>query len=166
MPRRLTSRISPETEFKDAVYQLEQRGVVNRQEQAHVLGMSWSAFKRRLQAAGLSGRRRVSLSRWIPWSIAVEHHDDPTGRKIRILAQAADGRDTKHRSRRGATIVWAKTLVEAGKDITYDRESGYAIVDASPDDWYLRGLVRAAERYILNLPPVELPADDLGKDSS
>jgi hypothetical protein len=166
MPRRATSRNSLERSFKDQLEDLERQGVVNRQQQAHVLGMSWSAFKRRLQAAGLSGRRRVSLSRWIPWTVAIEHHDDPTGRKIRILAQAADGRDTRHRSRRGATIVWAKMQVEAGMDVTYDRETGWAIVEADPSDWYLRGLLRAAEEYVLNLPSIDVTADDLGKDSN
>lgn len=143
----------------DRIADLEARGVTDRVQQADAIGVSRSTLMRHLKVAGLT-EERANLKKWIPWTVAQQHHSDPTLRKLRILAQAAQGRQTKHRLRRGQTVIWATKLVEEGLDVTYSRRAGVSIVPAG-QPWILKRLLVAAQRAIHDMPQF-----DLGKDAN
>ncbi|GGO13017.1 hypothetical protein GCM10010116_26220 [Microbispora rosea subsp. aerata] len=133
---------------------LEEQGITSRVEQAQALGMPLRTYMRRRAALGIQDR--PTLSRWIPWSgrIAREHHNDPTLRKLRYLAAAADCRPTQYEMKRAQAVRWARGLVEDGLDITYSREIGFQVAAADPGDWVLKRVLDAAMKYLSGHPDV------------
>lgn len=99
------------------------------------------------------------MKTWIPWTLRPEHRDSIEARHLRTLAQAAEQRPTKYRSRRGSAIQWATRIVEQDQDITYCDETGFVYKTADPADWYLKELLDAAQRYVLQLTQL----DELGE---
>jgi hypothetical protein len=143
---------------------LRQQGVTGRQEQADALDMNLRTLQRHMRREGLT-TERGSLKEWIPFTVAEEHRDDPVYRNLRSMAKAAQGRHQNATARRGSAVQWARTLVDAGRDVTYSRTSGFRTPVARvrrDGTWYLKRLLIAAERYITSLPQL----DDLGKDSN
>lgn len=130
---------------------LEQHGVTTRRAQAAHMGLSYSAYMARLSKAGLT-EKRTDLKRWMPWNFAEKHHSDPVARKLRYLARAAEGQDTRHRDKRAQAVRWASTLVEQGLDVSYSRRGGFGYKRASPRRWHLRKLLTAAQAAILAMP--------------
>jgi hypothetical protein len=146
----------------ERIERLELRGVTKRPDQAAELGMGLSTLHRHLKREGMT--QSMNYRDWIPWTIAAEHHSDEVGRKLRRLAQAADGRDTPMKGRRGNAVQWATRLVERRRDVAYSREKGFSIVIVSPhaETWYLKDLLEAANRFIKTLPQL----DDLGEHTN
>jgi len=98
---------------------------------------------------------RPSLSEWIPWKVTREHHSMRVARRLRLLAQAAEGREPAERLERGKAIQWARCVVADGRDVTYSPEAGWGWKRADPADWYIRRLLEAAERRILDMPQLD-----------
>lgn len=136
---------------------LQRSGVTTRRAQAEALGVPLTTLTRWIRQDGLKQKR--SLKRWIPWRVAAEHHDTQEARHLRFLAQAAEQVPTKYRSHRGMAIQWAARLVAEGKDVDYRRDMGFLIITANPQEWHLRTLLDAAQRFVAGLPQL----DDLGE---
>ncbi|MFI6991056.1 hypothetical protein [Nonomuraea wenchangensis] len=138
-PKKPRPRLTTE-QFAMDVADLAARGITNRQQQAHELGMGLSTYKRRLAKLGLGGEK-PSLAEWIPWTMTAEHYRSTTARKLRTLARVAQGR--AHPLDHDAVVRWANELVEASHDISYSQLKGFQIVRANPEDWYLKRLTEA-----------------------
>ena len=136
---------------------LESRGVTDRHQQARELGIGYSTLMRYVQRA--SRQKYADLSAWIPWTIRPEHaRGDDTARKLRRLAQAAEWQDTPYKYHRASALRWAKGLIDQGLDLTYDPDGGFVITTApsNPEEWYLRRLVRAVERFLESVARYEV----------
>lgn len=148
---------SQEPPLEEAVRGLVEQGITTRVGQARALGLPLSTYMYRLRRDDLIVR--PSLSEWIPWTVTREHHGRAVARHLRLLAQAAEGRNPKKRLPRGKAVKWAQGLVDGGLDVTYSPSVGWGTKRANPQDWYIRRLLEAAQRHILSLPQL----DDLGE---
>jgi len=110
-------------------------------------GISLSTLKRRKRAVRLT--EELADHSWaIPWGIRPEDRQSTERRYLRELSLVAQGRPPYQMAVLHTALRWARKVVEAGQDITY--EDGWVYVAADPAHWHLRDVythaVQAAKR--------------------
>lgn len=105
-----------------------------------------STVASQLRAGGYT-RPQLSHKSAIPWTVARKHQQHRVMRYLRELSTLSQGhqrggnevwaRDAAH-----TAIRWANSVLDRGRDISYDEFRGPIEIKADPDNWHLKKLMQ------------------------
>ncbi len=105
-------------------------------------GVSESGVLQAKRAAGLA-KPMLDHSRAVPWKVSRAHSQSGPATNLRNLSAAAQGRPPAA-ERLNTALRWARRLVDAGLDVSYDPVAGFAEVPADPAGSHLASVLAAA----------------------
>ncbi|MEV4219405.1 MULTISPECIES: helix-turn-helix domain-containing protein [unclassified Nonomuraea] len=112
------------------------------QELAARFGVSESGVLQAKRAAGLA-KPMLDHSAALPWKLARAHAQSGPATNLRNLSAAAQGRPPAA-ERLNTALRWARRLVDAGLDVTYDPAAGFAETPAAPEGSHVASVLAAA----------------------
>lgn len=108
-------------------------------------GVTTRTLRRKKAPLGLTAER-VDHSWAIPWTLTPEDDQSREARYLRELSLASMRRKPYQLVMLHTALRWARDLVDADRDITYDGK--WREVRADPRQWHLRDLLARAEHGI------------------
>jgi hypothetical protein len=103
---------------------------------ARHFGVTVGGIQQAVEAIGLQ-KKTMSHAKYVPWTVLREHSQAGPITSLRNLSKTIQGNPVPM-VKLNTALRWATRLYETGKDIDYDRKTGWFEKPADETNWHIR----------------------------